>query len=110
MADSKGRAGRLRAIALALLVAGVALGFLVGAAFPAEVGTASPSLSKVTNYTSSTESGDGSFNWLFTILVIGPALVASSVVYASAEIVAGLRRSGRSRTSEPVVTDGTGTV
>jgi hypothetical protein len=109
VADSKGRAGRLRAIAFGVLVAGIALAFLVGAAFPAQVGSVPPSLTKVTTYTQSTDSGDGTFNWFFAILVLGPTVVAASVLYGSAEIVAGLRRSGRSR-SDAVVADGKGTV
>ena len=108
MADSKGRAGRLRAIAIGVLIAGLALGFLIGAAFPAQVGTVPPSLTKITTYTQTTESGDGSFNWFFTILVIGPTVVAASVLYGCAEVVAGLRRSSRGRTSE--ISDGKGTV
>ncbi len=107
MADSKGRAGRLRAMAVGVLIAGVALAFLVGAAFPAQVGTTPPSLAKVTTYTQSTDSSDGTFNWFFAILVLGPAFVGAAVMYGSAEIVAGMRRSGRSgRSSETVVADG----
>ena len=111
MADSKGRAGRLRAIAFGVLIAGAALAFLVGAAFPAQVGTTPTGLSKITTYTQSTDSSDGTFNWLFAILVLGPAVVGAAVLYGSAEIVAGLRRSGRSsRSSETVVADGKDTV
>ena len=110
VADSKGRAGRLRAVAVGVLLAGAALAFLVGAAFPAQVAASPGSLTKVTNYTVSTESSDGTFNWLFAMLVIGPMFVGASVLYGSAEIVAGLRRSSRTRSSEAVVTDGKGTV
>jgi hypothetical protein len=88
-------------LAFGVLIAGVALGFVVGAAFPAQVTKTAPIVNNVTSYTQSTDSGNGSFNWLFTILVMGPAVVASSVLLGSAEIVAGLRRSGRSgRSSE----------
>jgi hypothetical protein len=111
VADSKGRAGRLRAIAFGILVIGIALAFVVGAAFPAQVTAIPPGLTKVTTYTQSTEKGDGAFNWLFAILIGGPALVGATVLYGSAEIVAGLRRSGRSgRSSEPAVTEGKETV
>jgi hypothetical protein len=110
VAEGKGRAGRLRAIAVGVLVAGIALGFLVGAAFPAQVGAVPSSITKVTTYTQSTDSADGAFNWLFAILVMGPAFVGATVLYGSAEIVAGLRRSGRSSRSDAVVADGKGSV
>lgn len=102
MADSKGRAGRLRAIAIGLLIAGAALAFLVGAAFPASVGAASfvPGAPKITSYVTSSDGGSSSFNWLFAILVAGPAVVGASVLYGCAEIVGGLRRSSRTRSSE----------
>ena len=102
VADSKGRAGRLRTIAIGLLLVGAALAFLVGAAFPAQVGAGSfvPGAPKVTTYTASPDGGNSSFNWLFAILVAGPAVVASSVLYGCAEIVGGLRRSSRTRSSE----------
>lgn len=106
MSESKGRAGRLRAVAVGVLIVGVALAFLVGAAFPAEVSTQPPVGTKITIYTASTESGDGSFNWLFAMLVAGPAVVSASVLYGCAEIVAGLRRSARSRSSEASSGDG----
>ncbi len=108
MADSKGRAGRLRAGAFGVLVVGFAIAFVMGATFPAQVVTAPPTLKAVTTYTSSVDSGDGSFNWLFALLAFGPAFIASAVLLAAAEIVSALRRSGRSRSSEPSVNkDGT---
>lgn len=99
MADSKGRAGRLRAIAIGVLIAGAGLAFLVGAAFPAQAGKIG-NLPRITNYTNGVDGGDSSFNWLFAILVAGPAAVAASVLYGCAEIVGGLRRSGRGHLGE----------
>lgn len=108
MADSKGRAGRLRAAAFGVLVVGLAVAFVMGATFPAQVVKAPPTLKAVTTYTSSVESGDGAFNWLFALLAFGPALVAASVLFAGAEVVSASRRSGRSRSGETTVNrDGT---
>jgi hypothetical protein len=96
----------LRAVAIGVLIAGVALAYLVGAAFPAQVSRTAPLLTKITTYTVSTESSDGSFNWLFSLLVVGPFLVSAAVLYGCAEIVAGLRRSARTRSSEGGNRDG----
>ena len=98
MSESKGRASRLRAAAVIVVIAGVALGFLVGAAFPAAV--TRQGFSKITSYTTTTDGGDGGFNVLFTVLVAGPCLVAAAFLYGCSEIVAGLRRSARTRSSE----------
>ncbi len=100
MSESKGRASRLRVTAIVVVLAGVALGFLVGAAFPASTTKVPVGLNNLTSYTVSTDSGDGSFNWLFTILVAGPCLIAGAILYGSSEIVAGLRRAARTRSSE----------
>lgn len=100
MSESKGRASRLRVSAIAVVLAGVALGFLMGAAFPAATTKVPVGLTNITSYTVSTDSGDGSFNWLFTILVAGPCLISGAILYGSSEIVAGLRRSARTRSSE----------
>ena len=62
MSESKGRAGRLRAVAIGVLIAGAALAYAVG--------------------------------------VAGPTLVAAAILYGAAEIVAGLRRSARTRSSD----------
>ena len=99
MSESKGRAGRLRAVAIGVLIAGAALAYAVGVAFPASVAVVPPGLTRVTTYTASTDS-EGDFNFLFALLVAGPTLVAAAVLYGSAEIVAGLRRSARTRSSE----------
>ena len=108
MADSKGRASRLRAGAAGVLILGIALAFVMGSTFPAQIVKAPPALTAVTTYTNSVDSGDGAFNWLFALLVVGPALVAASVLFASAEVVSALRRSGRSRSGETTVNkDGT---
>ena len=100
MSESKGRASRLRITAIVVILAGVALGFLVGAAFPANTARAPVGLANITSYTESTDSSDGSFNWLFTMLVAGPCLISGAILYGSSEIVAGLRRSARTRSSE----------
>ena len=100
MSESKGRAGRLRTVAGVVLIAGVLLAALVGLTFPAPVSKAPVLLTKITTYTASTEAEDGAFNWLFAFLVGGPCLVAAAVLYGCAEIVAGLRRSPRTRSSE----------
>lgn len=99
MANSKGRANRLRALAAAVLLAGIAAAFVVGAAFPASV-TVSATLVKSTNYTMSAESGETAFNWLFALLILGPSIVAAAVLLSSSELAAALRRSGRSRSAD----------
>ena len=108
MPDSKGRASRLRALAFFVLILGFALAFVVGTAYPASVASSPTTLSKVTNFTLTSESGAGAFNWLLAILVATPAVVAASVLYAGAEIVAALRRSGRTRSTEGSGKEGAG--
>ena len=110
MANSKGRANRLRGLAAAVLIVGVAGAFVIGAAFPAQT-TVSATAAKITNYTVGAESGEGAFNWLFALLVLGPAIVGAAVLYSSSELVAALRRSGRTRSAdEDGITAGPGTV
>lgn len=98
------RVSRLRAMAFAVLLGGIALAFVVGAMFPAQVvaaGGTGLAVTKTVSFTSSPEKGgESSFNWLFAILVIGPAVVASSVLYGAAEVASAARRGGRSRSSE----------
>ena len=85
---------------------------MIGAAFPAQVTvTVTVTAAKITNYTVGAESGEGAFNWLFALLVLGPAVVGAAVLYASSELVAALRRSGRTRSAdEDGIAAGTGTV
>ena len=106
MSESKGRAGRLRAVAIGVLIAGAALAYAVGVAFPASVAVVPPGLTRVTTYTASTDSGEGDFNFLFAFLIAGPTLVSAAILYGAAEIVAGLRRSPRTRSSEGGSRDG----
>jgi hypothetical protein len=99
MPSSK-RVSRIRAIALAMLLVGAVVTFLVGTMFPAQVSTTVGSTVKVTDYTKSPASGETAFNWLLALLVMGPALIASALLYSAAEIAAAVRRGGRSRSHE----------
>ena len=111
MSNTKGRAARLRAIAAAILIAGIVAAFLVGAVIPANVVTIAPGLPNagvtVTSFVSTTDSGDGSFNWLFALLVLGPSATVAAMLYATSELASALRRSGRGRPEESTVTSGT---
>ena len=81
-----------------MLLVGLVMAYVVGATFPAQVvkfGSA-----EFTTYTVSVQGGANAFNWLFAMLVAGPAVIASAVLYGCAEIVGGLRRSSRTRSSE----------
>lgn len=100
MSESKGRAGRLRGAAIGILIAGVAIAYVVGTAFAAPVAAVPPGLTRVTTYTASTDSSDGAFNWLFALLIIAPTLISAAMLYSASEIVGGLRRSARTRSSE----------
>ncbi len=101
MSSSRTRGGRLRTIAVAVLIGGLVAAFLVGAMVKAQVTPVTGSLTeKSVSYVSSPEgSGAGSFNWLLALLVAGPAVVAASGLYAAAEIAAATRRGGRSRSA-----------
>ena len=99
MPSSK-RVSRIRAAALAVLLLGAVLTFLIGTMFPAQVGTAVGTTVKVTDYTKSAASGETAFNWLLALLVFGPTFVASALLYSAAEIAVSVRRGGRSRSHE----------
>ncbi len=110
MANSKGRANRLRVMAIGVSIVGLVGAFVLGFAFPAEPSVTIAGV-KITNYVVVAESGEGAFNWLFALLVLGPALVAAAVLYSSSELVAALRRSGRTRLADDDgVSAGPGTV
>jgi hypothetical protein len=94
---SSRRVSRIRAIALAILLVGLVLTFLIGSMFPAQVTTVAGSTVKITDYTKTPASGESAFNWLLALLVLGPALVTSAMLYSAAEIAAAVRRGGRSR-------------
>ena len=99
MPSSK-RVSRIRAAALAVLLVGAVFTFLVGTMFPAQVAPPVGSTVKVTDYTKSPASGESAFNLLFGLLVLGPAVVASAVLYGAAEIAAASKRGGRSRSHD----------
>jgi hypothetical protein len=90
----------MRAAGLAILLVGLVVMFLVGTMFPAQVTTLTGTTIKVTDYTKTPASGETAFNWLLALLVMGPVIVASAVVFSAAEIAASARRSGRSRNHE----------
>lgn len=94
-------------MAAVVLGAGLVLAFLAGSTFKASVLPVTGSLTaKTTNFLSSPEGGGtGSFNWLFAMLVAGPAVVASAVLYSASEIASAVRRSGRSRSGSLEVGD-----
>jgi hypothetical protein len=98
MPSSK-RVSRIRAAALAVLLLGLVATFLVGTMFPAQVTTTAGTLVKVTDYTKTPAKGETAFNWLLALLVLGPALVASALLYSAAEISVAVRRGGRSSRS-----------
>lgn len=79
---------------------GLVAGFILGVMYPAQVLVTTTGLTKArsTVYTNSSDSGETAFNWLFFLLIFGPALVASAVLYGAAEIAGSARRSrgGRS--------------
>jgi hypothetical protein len=87
----------MRTLALAVLLGGAVTMFLVGSLFPAHVEVAPGTTARVTDYTTSAESGETAFNWLLALLVMGPAVVSSAVLFGAAEIAAATRRGGRSR-------------
>jgi hypothetical protein len=99
VASSK-RVSRIRAAALAVLLGGAVLMFLVGSMFPAQVSVGSGTLGKVTDYTKTPASGESAFNWLFAILIMGPAVISASVLFGAAEIATASRRGGRSRSHD----------
>ena len=99
MPSSK-RVSRIRTAALAMLLVGAVLTFLVGTMFPAQVSAVAGSTVKVTDYTKSPASGETAFNLLLGLLVMGPAVVASALLYSAAEIAAAVKRGGRSRSHE----------
>jgi hypothetical protein len=94
---SSKRVSRIRAIALVVLLGGMVLAFLVGNMVPAHVNPAVGATGRLTIFTSTSDTGETAFNWLLALLVGGPALVASAILYGSAEIAAAARRGGRSR-------------
>ena len=96
MPSSK-RVSRIRAAALAVLLFGTVITFLVGTMFPAQVSTVVGSTAKVTDYTKSSATGETAFNWLLALLVLGPTIVAAATLYGAAEIAAAVRRGGRPR-------------
>ena len=99
MPSSK-RVSRIRTAALAVLLAGVVLTFLIGTMFPAQVATTVGTTVKVTDYTKTPASGETAFNWLLALLVLGPTIVASALLYSAAEIAVAVRRGGRSRSHD----------
>jgi cytochrome bd-type quinol oxidase subunit 2 len=101
MSSSRARVGRLRTMALAVLMGGLVAAFLLGTTFPAQVTPVTGSLTgKTVSYVSSPQgSGESAFNWLFALLVAGPAVVAASMLYGASEIASASRRSARSRSS-----------
>jgi hypothetical protein len=94
------RVNRIRTTALVVLLTGAVLMVLVGMSFPAQVALSSGTTVKVTDYTKSPGSGESAFNWLFALLVMGPAVVTAAVLYGAAEIAAAVRRGGRSRSHD----------
>lgn len=99
MPSSK-RVSRIRTMALAILLVGAVVTFLVGTMFPAQVTTAVGTTVKVTDYTKTPASGGSAFNWLLALLVMGPTVIASALLYSAAEIAAAVRRGGRSRSHD----------
>jgi Flp pilus assembly protein TadB len=97
---SSRRVSRIRAAALVILLGGAVLAFLVGTMVPAHVNPAVGATGKLTIFTSTSDTGETAFNWLLALLVIGPAVVASTVLYGAAEIAVAVRRSGRSRSHD----------
>src|SRR4051812_42349671 len=95
MASSK-RVSRLRTAAFGVLLVGAVTTFLVGTMFPAQV-TVVGVAGKVTDYTKSSATGETAFNVLFGLLVLGPTVVASALLYGAAEIASSVKRGGRSR-------------
>ncbi|MGZ6950949.1 MAG: hypothetical protein ACXVJX_02470 [Acidimicrobiia bacterium] len=94
--SSSARTSRLRVLAFVVLLVGLIGAFIIGAVFQAQTVTPQGSLGgKVTNYLSVADSGDGSFNWLFALLVAGPALIAASVLYGASELTSAIRRTNR---------------
>jgi hypothetical protein len=91
------RVARMRAAGLAVLMVGLLVTFLVGTMFPAQVTTVTGTTVKVTDYTKTPASGETAFNWLLALLVMGPAVIASAVIFSAAEVAASTRRSNRSR-------------
>lgn len=98
MSSSK-RVNRLRAVALGVLMVGIVAGFILGAMFPSQVVETTTGLvkRKYTVYTTSSDSGETAFNWLFFLLILGPSVVASAVLYGAAEIAGSSRRSRSGR-------------
>jgi hypothetical protein len=92
---SSTRVSLIRAAALAILLAGTVVTFLVGTMFPAQVTIVTGTTLKVTDYTKSPASGETAFNWLLALLVMGPVVVSSALLYSAAEIAAAVRRGGR---------------
>jgi hypothetical protein len=88
----------MRTAALAVLLGGLVAMFLVGTMYPAQVSIAAGTTAKVTDFTKSPESGETAFNWLLALLIAGPAVVASAVLFGAAEIASSARR--RSRTHD----------
>src|SRR4051794_16500375 len=94
---SSRRVSRMRAVALAVLLVGFVVAFLIGSMFPAQVLVATGTTAKVTDYTKSSATGETAFNWLLALLVLGPVVVSSALLYSAAEISAAVRRGGRNR-------------
>jgi hypothetical protein len=101
MPSSK-RVSRIRAAALAFLLLGAVAAFLVGTMFPAQVAVVAGTTVKITDYTKSPATGETAFNWLLALLVFGPCLVSSAMLYGAAEIAAAVRRGGRSRSHDRI--------
>ena len=99
MPSSK-RVSRIRAAALAVLLLGLIATFLVGTMYPAQVTVVAGTAVKITDYTKSSATGETAFNWLLALLVLGPTLVASALLYSAAEIAGAVRRGGRSRSHD----------
>lgn len=102
----RGRASRLRMLAAAVLAIGFVGGFLLASMYPALV-TGDSLTGQAVAWTQAPR-GDASrttFNWLLFVLVLGPAMVAASVLYGAAEVahsVSRRSRSGRIRDSEDI--------
>ena len=92
------RVNQLQVLAMAVLVIGAGLALAIGTLVPAQVieTTTGLTTSRTVVYTNSPGSGPTSFNWLFALLVAGPALVATATLYAGSAVVR-TRSSSRGR-------------
>ncbi|MBM3673997.1 MAG: hypothetical protein FJW88_03420 [Actinobacteria bacterium] len=95
---SKSRSARLRAVAVLVLVVGVGLGLVLGVRIGTSTSLA-PEGVRIVNYTAVPEGGGTGFNWLFFLLAAGPACIAASILFATAELAHVLGRRSRSQSS-----------